>query len=228
VEHTCQRCNSVVRDSVPFCPNCRAPQIRVRIPEAGPEGPGTHSPPDIPTLSADPAALRGKTEWHNPANLNFQIALRTAASGGALGAIAGIMPLRAAFVVILPLAGALCVALYRRRTFIYRLPRRAGFRLGALTGLFASAIWLALSTLATLASHGESELREAMVRSIHQAQDRAADPQTREAFSYFLSTQGMVVMLILGTILVVIAFVLLGGLGGALAAALSGTKTHSE
>ena len=226
MEHQCQRCNALVPDSAPFCPNCRAPQIRVRVPEPNWEGADTYTSPAPEAAPSYPP--RPDVEWQHPSRLNAQIALRSALIAGLLAALAGVVPLRGAIVIVLPLAGALSVALYRRRAQTPELSPRAGFRLGALTGLIASVISLVLTALATLMAHGENELREVITNSIHQAQERAGDPQSREAMKYFLTPEGMMIMMILGSVFVVVAFVLLGGLGGALSGSLRGKGSRSE
>ena len=103
----------------------------------------------------------------------------------------------------------------------------AVLRLGALAGLFGSLIFLLVTAAATLVFHAENQMREAMIQSIHQAQSRAVDAQARETLNYFLSPQGLLVMMIIGAVLVTIVFALLGGLGGALSASAS-SKSHSE
>src|ERR1700757_2928378 len=42
MEHACYKCAAAVEDGVPFCPQCRAPQIRVARSEA------TSAPPPLP------------------------------------------------------------------------------------------------------------------------------------------------------------------------------------
>lgn len=160
--------------------------------------------------------------------MNAQVAWRSALIAGLLAALAGVLPVRGAIVIVLPLAGALSVALYRKRALTARISPRAGFRLGALTGLIASVISLVLTALATLLAHAENELREVIVNSIHQAQERAADPQSRQAMEYFLTPQGMMLMMVLGSVFVIIAFVLLGGLGGAFSGSFRAKTNRSE
>lgn len=137
------------------------------------------------------------------------------------------VPLPGAFLVALPVAGVICVRIFRKRTRSEVVPARTGFRLGALAGLFGSGIFLLITAAGTLVLHAENEMRDAIIQSIHQAQARATDAQAREALNYLLSPQGLLVMMIVGAIFVTIVFVLLGGLGGVLAASTS-RKSHSE
>ncbi len=215
MEHPCHRCHAAVGDSSPFCPNCGAPQIRVPareealeapagLPESGP-GPGlTAATPFLP------AAVRP----------NRRIAIRSAATAGGLVAVLGFIPLGRAFVLVLPLVGFLTILLYRRRSLEPDLSAAMGFQLGALGGLFGSAIFGVLTALETLLFQAGNQLRDAMIQAIRQAQARAADPQARQMLDYFLTPRGLVVMMVLGFLFTAIMFVLLSGIGGAIFAVL--------
>ena len=207
-----------MNDSSPFCPNCGAPQIRVTLPERNWEVP-LHSEPGAPStvqpVQRDPGDKK-------TTDTRRQSAVRAALNAGVLAAVLGMVPLPGAFLIALPLAGVISVRLFRRRTQLRLISVGTGFRLGALTGLFGAIISLLITVVGTLIFHAENQLRDAIVKSIHQAQARAVDAQAREALNYFLSPPGMLVMVILGAILVTAVFVVLGGLGGALSASASG------
>ena len=147
------------------------------------------------------------------------MAVRSAATGVATAAAFSFLPLGRAFVLVLPLAGFLCVALYRRRS-LQEPSRGAGFQLGALSGLIGSAFFFVLTAVQTLAFHAQDQLRDAMIQAIRQAQARSADPQAKQMFDYFMTPQGLIVMMIFGFIFTAIVFVLLSGLGGAVSAAI--------
>ena len=66
--------------------------------------------------------------------------------------------------------------------------------------------------------HHTPELRQAMVDKIHQAQAMNQDPQAQQVFRYFLTAQGMEILMIIFLAFVCIIFVLLAGLGGTVAA----------
>lgn len=153
--------------------------------------------------------------------------MRAAADAGLLAAVLVMVPFPGAFLIAVPLAGFVCVRLFRKRAGGGAVSAGTAFRLGALAGLFGSLIFLLVTAAATLVFHAENQMREAMIQSIHQAQSRAVDAQARETLNYFLSPQGLLVMMIIGAVLVTIVFALLGGLGGALSASAS-SKSHSE
>lgn len=170
-------------------------------------------------------ARTGTGAYSSPsATPHSHAALRSALIAGVIAVLLSSLPLRAAFVFALPVAGFACVSFYRRRNPGVTLLAGNGFRLGALAGLFGFAMLILLGGTEMLVFHLEEKQREAVIEIVRQAQARASDPQTRQALDYFTTSQGMVVMMVLGLIFMGISFVVLSGLGGAVAAALLGRK----
>jgi len=213
MQQACQRCGSEIESLTPFCPNCAAPQIHFHGRQPSPPNPVVVSEPQPPVVVANNAPLP-------PTSYNQNAALRSALHAGVVAAILSLIPLRSAFVFALPVAGFLCVLLYRRRVSGEELSVGSGFKLGSLAGLFAFALFVVLTAAATLASHAENELREAMLQAIRQAQARSPDAQARQMLDYFTTPQGLVVMMILGFAFTGVMFVLLSGLGGSISAKL--------
>jgi len=151
-----------------------------------------------------------------------QAAVRSALNAGAIAAVLSLLPL--GFILALPLAGYLGVRMYRRRSAAPELSTGAGFKLGALCGLFGSVVFAALTAVNTLAFRAQSEFRGAMIEAVRHAQARNPDPQARQMLEYFTSPHGMIVMLVMGGVFICVAFVLLSGLGGAVSAALLKNK----
>jgi hypothetical protein len=116
------------------------------------------------------------------------------------------------------------VLFHRRFTGNPAVEPSQGLRLGALTGVFAFGAFVVLMAIETLAFHGGGELRQAMVDRIHQAQKLNPDPQAQHVFAYFLTPQGMALMMVMGLIFTGVVFVLLAGLGGTISAAFSRRK----
>ncbi len=213
MQQSCQRCGSEIESLTPFCPNCAAPQIHFHGRQPSPPNPVVVSEPQPPVVVANNAPLP-------PTSYNQNAALRSALHAGVVAAILSLIPLRSAFVFALPVAGFLCVLLYRRRVSGEELSVGSGFKLGSLAGLFAFALFVVLTAAATLVSHAENELREAMLQAIRQAQARSPDAQARQMLDYFTTPQGLVVMMILGFAFTGVMFVLLSGLGGSISAKL--------
>lgn len=142
--------------------------------------------------------------------------VRSAVYAGIIGAILSALPF--VFLFAVPLAGVLSVVFYRKRTAALDVTPSTGLRLGSLAGLCAFGCFLVLLGIETLGLHHTSEFRQAMVDRIHQAQAMNPDPQAQQVFRYFLTPQGMEIMMILGLVFMCIIFVLLAGLGGTVAA----------
>jgi ABC-type phosphate transport system substrate-binding protein len=97
-----------------------------------------------------------------------------------------------------------------------------------LAGLFGFLAFLVVTATSTLTRGGEDEMRQALVEAVHLQQARATDSQVRQMFDYFLTPQGMMVVLGLGFVMMGIAFVLLSGAGAALSASLLRRKDPPE
>jgi hypothetical protein len=154
--------------------------------------------------------------------------VRAAIYAGGIGAALSLIPVAGNFVLALPVAGFLSVLFYRRWTHGPELRPSTGFRLGALAGLFGFLAFLVVTAISTLTRGGEDEMRQALVEAVHLQQARATDPQVRQMFDYFLTSQGMMVVLGLGFVMMGIAFVLLSGAGAAFSASLLRRKDPPE
>ena len=145
-------------------------------------------------------------------------ALRATLIAGAIAALLSLLPLGIVFGA--PIGGFLSVLLYRRRSWTGDPHPRAGFRLGALSGIFGYAIFLVLAAAQVVLSHAQNEVRDSMIETIHRQQARNPDPQARQMLDYFLTPHGLLIMMIGGLVLMSVVFVLVSGLGGAISAAL--------
>lgn len=152
------------------------------------------------------------------AGLDRSSALRSAIAAGAVAALLSLLPL--GFILASPLGGFLSVLLYRRRNWVAEPTPSGGFRLGALSGLLGYVIFLILAAAQLALSHGQNELRDAMIDAVHRQQERNPDPQARQMLDYFLTPHGLMLMMALGLIFIGVLFVLLSGAGGAISAAL--------
>lgn len=175
----------------------------------------------LPTTGATNVALSGQSSGAQHATAeDSRATMRAALYAGVIGAVLSSVPVVANFVLALPVAGFLAVLFYRRWTMGPELRSSFGFKLGALSGLFGFLVFLIFTAIGTVAFHAESELRQAMVEAIQAKQARAVDPQVRQMFDYFMTPQGMMIMMGLGFVMMGVAFVLLSGLGAALGASL--------
>jgi len=213
VEHPCQRCGSPVDASAPYCNGCGAPQIRFVEPEITPHTFKVQAP-----SANTPTQIEAETGLPSAAALDKNSALRTSLIAGAIAALLCLLPLGIVFGA--PIGGFLSVLLYRRRSWTGDPRPGAGFRLGALSGIFGYAIFLVLAAAQIALSHAQNEVRDSMIETIHRQQARNPDPQARQMLDYFLTPHGLLVMMIGGLVLMSVVFVLVSGLGGAISAAL--------
>src|SRR5437879_8585289 len=131
----CSQCGAEVEQGVPFCPACRAPQIRVGRSEAEP----AVSPETWPARPEVPAAaITTKPEFDR------RRARRSSLIAGGVLVMVMLLPPLAPFAILwMLLAGALSATLYQRRAGRSTISQSA--RVGGTTGLFAFAIMTVLS-----------------------------------------------------------------------------------
>lgn len=224
VEHPCQQCHSAVSDNSAFCPSCGSPQVRFARPE----------PSVIPIVVAAgvvPAVALVEASHsiqHPAAASSRRAAFRAAMNAGVVAALLSSIPVGGSFVFALPLAGFLCVLLYRRYSTAGEPTPGTGFRLGAWAGLAGFVILMLLAAIETLGFHAQNELRAAMIQAVQQAQARYADPQARETLAYFMTPGGLAFLMVFGSAFMCVLFVLLSGVGGAISAALLRRKAPPE
>jgi hypothetical protein len=223
VEHPCPRCNASVDDGSPFCPACEAAQVRAatreysRVPvNVASEVSSTSVATESGTIVAfsDTGPLPSRTT----ARADAHVELRSALYAGIIAAVLIIIQ-PASLILAMPLGGFLSVLLHRRRSMGEDPGPRAGFRLGAFTGLFAFGLLL-LIAVGTLAFHAQGDMHAHIVRIIQQAQARSVDPQAKQVADYFLTPEGMAFMMIFCVVFMCVLFVLLSGIGGAISASL--------
>ena len=216
VQHPCSRCGAAVDNSLPYCPGCEAPQVRFVPREPAEEIVQLRAATALltPVLIPGPADIPDRAGATDRARF-----LRAAIYAGAIGSLIGILPF--AFLVGLPLAGVLAVRFYRSGPFFLDVPPRVGFRLGALSGLFAFAMLVVVRTVSVATFGGGGEFRQGLVDSVHRAQATNPDPQVQPVFQFFLTQQGMTVMIVFGLVFTAVIFVLLAGLGGLVSASIS-------
>lgn len=216
----------MVEDRSPFCPSCGGPQIHfsVRQPSseavvvgAGVSGPSassssfsssTFSPSSYVRAEAETPIARRSGSFDRPA------AVRSALNAGAIAGTLSLIP--PVLILAPPLAGFLAVRLYRRRSSTQGLSKGDGFKLGALAGLFGSAIFGVLRAAQIVASGEGGQL----IEKVRQTVASNPDPQVRQILEYFTSPHGLVVLMIFGFVVTCVAFVLFSGLGGAISAGL--------
>jgi hypothetical protein len=219
MDHSCYKCGRNIEEGKPFCSDCGAPQIRVMTPDAPPE-PGltsakilTQHADSATVLATDaPGALRG------PWSSNLKPCALAAAAAVVLSFL-GLNPFVAAFG-----AGWLGVALSRHRIPGGAIRPSFGARIGALGGLLLFCMSTIFEALAVLLLHKEAQLRGEMLEKIQQAASRYPGPQVQPFLDFVRTPEGFAFMMAGSVIFALVAFVVLGSLGGAASAAILGRR----
>jgi hypothetical protein len=206
-----------VEQGTAFCPQCRAPQIRVAVPETvAPSG-----------IASDPALSSLPTYFGSPltTRIEWSQALPATALAGLIAAVLMMTPL-AGFGLGMLIGGSLSVVFYRRRIPVANVTPGMGVRLGMVSGVLGGGIFAALLSIGTMLFHAWDTVREKLIEVVEQTAARNPDPQAQQALEFFKSPEGIVLLLATALIGTLMAFVIFSGLGGALGAVLLRRKEH--
>lgn len=120
--------------------------------------------------------------------------------------------------------GMLGVVIYRRRQRLAYITSGMGARLGAMAGLMGFVIFGLLSLVQMLAMRGSGQLQAALEQALKASAARSGNPEAQQMVQQFLTPEGMRTLIILGIVLMLVLFLALSTVGGAIAAALTGKK----
>ncbi len=241
----------MVEDGHPFCPNCRAPQIKVPVrpptaPATEPLPPGTPEdvqPPAEPMESErNVLGMPQPEDFHGPENglgstagniagnkLMWRPAFGSALVAGMLAAVGTSIPIVPLAMLCMFASGGLAVTLYRRRVGYLTVTPWMGAKLGLLAGGLGFGLLALLSTFRLFAANERIELRSAFRDKIQEATANAADPDVRQAMEqfrgYIASDHGLVIVVLIFLAIAAIFFLIFSALGGALGAALFGRES---
>jgi zinc-ribbon domain len=218
MEHACDRCGKVVEDGVPFCPQCGAPQIRVMMAAQPKPARSSSVAPEQPAGLAGLQPAAASRAWrvaNLAAGLGALVALLVAVLTG--------IPQLALFLWMLG-GGMLAVVIYRRRQHLGVMSAGMGARLGAMAGVMGFVIFGLLSLLQMLAMRGTGQLRTALEQALKTSVAHSGNPEAQQIVQQFLTPEGLRLLLALGIVLMLVLFVALSSLGGAIAATVVGQR----
>lgn len=237
----------MVENGHPFCPNCRAPQIKVPVrpptaPATEPLPPGTPEdvqPPAEPMENERSVLGMSQPEGYRlPGGaagdvvgnqLIWRPAIGSALVAGMLAAVGTSIPIVPLAMLCMFASGGLAVTLYRRRVGYGTVTPWMGAKLGLLAGGLGFGLLALLSTFRLFASSERTELRSAFREKMQEAANNAADPDVRQAMEqfrgYIASDRGLIVMVLIFLMVAAIFFLIFSALGGALGAALFGRES---
>jgi len=151
--------------------------------------------------------------------IQWSDALPSAALAGLIAAFLMFIPL-GAFGLGMIAAGVLSVLFYRRRNPASNLTPAMGARLGAVSGALGFGIFAIFSAVGTLVFHSGGQLRAALLEAVEQSAAHSSDPQAQQVVEYLKTPAGLALMMGLGLGFVLVAFLILSSLGGAVGAAM--------
>jgi hypothetical protein len=164
MDHPCETCAHPVEDGIPFCPHCRAPQIRVVVLEAE-------------TGSSPVGGSDSSSVSFHPNSIQWALALPVCASAGILAGF--LMALVGPSILWMLAAGFLSVLFYRRRHPAINPSPRTGARLGGAAGVIGLAVFFAAAVYNGL-------LREMLSQAVAILYAKRADPNLRAGFDMYL------------------------------------------
>lgn len=206
VDHPCERCGTVVEDGRPFCPQCRAPQVRV---EVEPAPLPAEAIPSSQASAFDPLLQLSAPPFSS--NLVFRVALQA----GLLGVVANIIP----FGLGMVLTGILAVLLYYRAGGV-PLPAARIARLGAMAGAIAFAATSLFTVLIVVLANKQNEIRDTMMKAMDQRVANPSDPEVQAALRWLHSPEGFAVVLAFSMVLALLLSMLLSAVGSVLSSGL--------
>ena len=190
-----------MEDGRPFCPSCRAPQVRVELEPTPP--PETLSSP--PEAGIEPDSLKA-ANLRSPADPAFS---RTALQAGLLGVMANLIP----FGLGMVLTGILAALLYQRAPG-GRLRVGKAARLGAVAGAIAFAATSLLTVLVVVVLHSQQQFHEYMMKALEQSVANRSDPDVQTFLQWLHTPQGFGIILAFGMVGAVLLSMLLSAVGG--------------
>lgn len=206
---------------IAFCPECRAPQIRVILPEPVIDLPSEPERLEEPVgFSVIPAIADPRS-----AKINWSIGRKTSVIAGSTAALLMMLPPGALGLGPLT-AGFLAVVLYLRRNLGSIVSPWMGMCLGMVSGVIGFVIYTILIALAAVV-FGIGRFRAAMIEALTNTAARSPDPQVQQIFESFKTPSGLAMFLVVGLAFLFVISLVFSGLAGAIAAALFRRRSRS-
>jgi hypothetical protein len=209
MEQPCYKCGQAVEESVPFCPHCRAPQIRVVVATPVPS-PAVSA--GVSEASQVSAALPNSSSVALPTHrVHF---LKSAALAALVASI--LASLRLNIFVSMLGAGFLAVVFYRQQMPGIGIKAAVGARVGALSGLLFFVYFAAVAAVAS--AFLGTNIREQILDNAQKwAASRPPEPQIQAALEQLKTPAGFIVAFVVGCVILLVVCVALASLSGSLA-----------
>ncbi len=123
-------------------------------------------------------------------------------------------------------AGGLSIAFYMRFEPHAEVRTSSGLKMGALAGFFGFLMYGIVASLTMLSAQTRTQFRLDMAKALQDAAAKSADPRAADMIRPFIdqlnTPAGLATMFALMLVFLLIFFVLLSGIGGAVGASLFG------
>ena len=203
----CYRCGAQLEDQTTFCPECRAPQIRVAPPAAPSNEPSSPPlPPGTPD-SVQPPSIpvplpQNRIRWKEYMRLALPLSVVTGAGIGVIPPI-GLVIFFAALIY--------CVNRYGR---VHPGILRAGQ--GARLGTFSGLISYVVAVILRLAAFSHGEYRQQMMADLQRRLAANHDPRVQQFLQWASTDHGFTVLLIWTMFFLLVIFLVLSSFAGAM------------
>jgi hypothetical protein len=213
VEVPCYRCGAPVEDQTPFCPSCRAPQIRVTTPaSAQPDQPSTEPLPPGTPASIEPPAV--PVHFAQPTPIDWKKFRRISLPLIAVSTLANIFLVPLGFLLFLACT-MLAVSRYRR-VHPGALPASQGAKLGAVMALLSLSVPCVVAFILTF--YNAAENQQQMVRGLQQRLPPNPDRILLHLVQWIGTYRGYVIASLISFGVVFVVLLVVASLIGALTA----------
>jgi hypothetical protein len=219
MEQPCYKCGQMVEEGRIFCPNCRAPQIRVVLAESA-------LAPADPSITAGGSLTSAETVPLIAIPTRWSEAAKPCALSAVISAI-GIVSKLINPVIAGIGVGFLAVALYRRSNPQIAVQGKSGARIGAIAGFFCAGASGILGVIRVFLLHEAGAIRAYLLDNVHQSAAMYSDPKYKQTLDFMRSDAGLALTLVFLLVAAMIALMLLGMLGGALGGVSLGRRDRS-
>lgn len=190
-----------MEDGRPFCPQCRAPQVRVEI-----------APAPVPAAAAQSPALETVSDALHPTSLrpaSDPSFFRTALQAGLLGVMANIIP----FGLGMVLTGILAALLYHRAA-AGALSSGKAARLGAMAGAISFAASVLLTLFLIVVLNSQQQFHDLMMKAVEQGVANRSDPDVQSFLQWLHTPEGFGIVLAFGIVGALALSMLFSAAGG--------------
>ena len=221
MDHLCYKCQTSIDESLPFCPHCGAPQIRVATPDG--EAPESQPSFQVQGPRTTPQVWTAGRAY-SASSVQWQFAWKGALLTGIAAFALSLIPIVGKGICLWLLGtGALAVGLYQRRVPGVYVTPGMGMRIGALSGIVffvISTVWAVFGFLTD-----SQQFRSILNEQIGKAISSSPDPQAAAKIMNILNTpEGFAGFIVLAVIMSAIIVVVCSAAGGALGASMFGRR----